>query len=122
MSWVTRGRLMIEALIEGEDDPQALTALALGKLRAKLPQLQKALEGRVEAHHRLLLKEILAHIDFLEQQMEHLLAEIEERMAPFKEALDLLMNIPGIQLLTALTIVSEVGVDLSPFPSDKHFA
>jgi len=54
---------MIEALIEGENDPQALTDLALGKLRAKLPQLQKALQGRVEAHHRLLLKEIIAHID-----------------------------------------------------------
>jgi len=87
---------MIEALIEGENDPQALTDLALGKLRAKLPQLQKALQGRVEAHHRLLLKEIIAHIDFLEQQMEHLLEEIEARMSPFKEALDLLMSIPGI--------------------------
>src|SRR5882724_2719240 len=90
------GRQMIEALIEGENDPQALTDLALGKLRAKLPQLQKALQGRVEAHHRLLLKEIIAHIDFLEQQMEHLLEEIEARMSPFKEALDLLMSIPGI--------------------------
>jgi transposase len=116
------GRQMIEALIEGEDDPQALTDLALGKLRAKLPQLQKALEGRVEAHHRLLLKEIFAHIDFLELQMEHLLAEIEVRMAPFKESLDLLMSIPGIQLLTTLTILSEVGINLSSFPSDKQFA
>lgn len=116
------GRQMIEALIEGEDDPQTLTDLALGKLRAKLPQLQKALEGRVEAHHRLLLKQILAHIDFLEQQMEQLLAEIEVRMAPFKEFLDLLMTIPGIQLLTALTILSEIGVDLTSFPSAKHFA
>lgn len=116
------GRQMIEALIEGENDPQALTDLALGKLRAKLPQLQKALQGRVEAHHRLLLKEIIAHIDFLEQQMEHLLEEIEARMSPFKEALDLLMSIPGIQVLTALTILSEVGIDLSSFPSDKHFA
>lgn len=96
---------MIEALIDGEGNPQTLTKLALGKLRTKLPQLQKALEGRVETHHRLLLKEILVHIDFLEQQIEHLLREIEARMAPFKEFLDLLMTIPGIQLLTALTIL-----------------
>ncbi|GHO53284.1 IS110 family transposase [Ktedonobacter robiniae] len=116
------GRQMIEALIEGEDDPHVLTELAVGKLRIKLPQLQEALEGRVEAHHRLLLKEIVAHIDFLEQQMEHLLEEIEARMYPFKEALDLLMSIPGLQLLSALTILSEVGIDLSAFPSDKHFA
>ncbi|SRR5581483_7572809 len=116
------GRQMIEALIEGEDDPQVLSDLALGKLRAKLPQLQKALEGRVEAHHRLLLRQILEHVDFLEQQMEQLLTEIEARLAPFKECLDLLMTIPGIQLLTALTILCEVGIDLSSFPSDKHFA
>lgn len=54
--------------------------------------------------------------------MEHLFEEIEARMRPFQEALDLLMSIPGIQLLSALTILSEVGVDLSTFPSDKHFA
>jgi transposase len=116
------GRQMLEALIEGEDNAHVLTELALGRLRTKLPQLEKALEGRVEAHHRLLLQQILAHIEFLEQQMEQLLREIEARMSPFKEELDLLMTIPGIQLLTALTILSEVGIDVSAFPSDKHFA
>ena len=116
------GREMIEALIDGKDDPIALSELAQGRLRAKLPQLEKALEGRVEAHHRLLLKQILAHIDFLEQQMEELLTEIEARMIPYKEFFDLLTTIPGIQLLTALTILSEVGTDLSTFPSSKHFA
>ena len=116
------GRDMIQALIDGKDDPAALTELAQGRLRAKLPQLEKALEGRVEAHHRLLLKQILAHIDFLEQQMEELLGEIEARMTPYKEFFDLLTTIPGIQLLTALTILSEVGTDLSTFPDSQHFA
>jgi len=76
-------REMIEALIDGKDDALALAELAQGRLRAKLPQLQKALEGRVEPHHRLLLRQILAHIDFLEQQMEELLREIEARMLPY---------------------------------------
>jgi len=116
------GREMIEALIDGKDDPESLASLAQGRLRTKLPQLQKALEGRVEPHHRLLLRQILAHIDFLEQQMQELLNEVEARMVPYKEFFDLLRTIPGIQLLTALTILSEVGTDLSSFPSSKHFA
>lgn len=112
---------MLEALIEGEEDAQALTELALGRLRTKLPQLEKALEGRVESHHRLLLKQILTHIEFLEQQMALLLSEIEARMAPFKAELDLLMTIPGVQLLTALTILSEVGIESPCLPLRQTF-
>jgi transposase len=115
-------RDMIEALIHEQDDPVVLTELARGRLRAKLPELEKALEGRVQPHHRLLLKQILAHLDFLERQIEELLSEIEARMVPFKEFLDLLTSIPGIQMLTALTILSEVGTDLSSFPTSRHFA
>jgi transposase len=115
-------RDMIEALIDGQDDPAVLTELAQGRLRTKLPELEKALEGRVEPHHGLLLKQILAHIDFLEQQMQELLSEIEARMTPYKEFFDLLTTLPGLQLLTALTILSEVGTDVSSFPTAKHFA
>jgi len=89
------GRAMLEALVRGTTDAEVLADLALGRLRKKLPELREALEGRVQSHHRLLLKRILAHIHFLEETLEQLQAEIEERLAPLKEAKELLMSIPA---------------------------
>ncbi len=114
------GRAMLEALVKGATDPEILAELARGRLRQKLPQLQEALDGRVEPHHRLLLKQILAHIAFLEETLEQLQRNIEERLHPFEEAMTLLMSIPGIQALAAATIVGEIGDDMTRFPSAKH--
>jgi transposase IS116/IS110/IS902 family protein len=114
------GRAMLEALVKGATDPEILAELARGRLRQKLPQLQEALDGRVEPHHRLLLKHILAHIAFLEETLEQLQRDIEERLHPFEEAMTLLMSIPGIQALAAATIVGEIGDEMTRFPSAKH--
>jgi transposase len=114
------GRAMLEAVVKGATDPEILAELARGRLRQKLPQLQEALDGRVEPHHRLLLKHILAHIAFLEETLEQLQRDIEERLHPFEEAMTLLMSIPGIQALAAATIVGEIGDDMTRFPSAKH--
>lgn len=84
--------------------------------------MQEALDGRIQAHHRILLKHILAHIEFLEQSLEQLQDDIEQRLRPFEDALDLLMSIPGIQALAAAAIVAEIGTDMSRFPSAKHLA
>src|SRR5215472_4867995 len=113
---------MLHALIEGETDTSALADLARGVLRRKRPQLQEALQGRVDDHHRCLLKHLLAHIDWLERTLEQLQHQIEELLAPRQKTLDLLMSIPGIQLLSALTILSEIGDDMSRFPSASHLA
>jgi transposase len=82
-------------------DAEILAELARGKLRKQLPQLQQALDGRVQAHHRLLLKHILAHIIFLEETLEQMQQEIERHLGPFEEAMTLLMSIPGIAALEA---------------------
>ncbi len=95
------GRDMLSALIEGTTDAEILAELARGKLRKQLPQLQQALDGRVQAHHRLLLKHLLAHIIFLEETLEQLQQEIEQRLCPFEETMTLLMSIPGIAALEA---------------------
>ena len=116
------GRDMIQALIDGETDAQALAELARGLLRKKLPQLQEALLGRVQPHHRTLLRHILAHIDFLESTLEQLLADIEAQLTPYKEERELLTSIPGIADTTAAIIIAEIGVDMEVFPSDKHLA
>ncbi|MGE5334976.1 MAG: IS110 family transposase [Nitrososphaerota archaeon] len=118
----TSGRDMLAAILAGEADPAVLADLARGRLRAKLPQLRQALEGRVTAQHRVLIRHVLAHIDFLEQQLAELIAEIEAQLAPFAEAVTLLETIPGVAEAAATAIVAEVGVDMTRFPSAKHLA
>jgi transposase len=116
------GRDMIQAVIDGTTDASVLASLARGLLRKKLPQLQEALFGRVQPHHRVLLRHILAHVDFLDAQLSQLLQEIEMQLAPFQEEQALLESIPGIQATTAAVIIAEIGVDMCVFPSDKHLA
>lgn len=116
------GQAMLDALVEGTTDADVLADLALGRLRKKLPELREALDGRVQSHHRLLLKHILDHIHFLEGTLEQLQGEIEERLNPFEEAMELLMSIPGIGANAATAILAEIGEDMTRFPSDKHLA
>ena len=116
------GRAMLDALVEGTTDPQLLAELAQGKLRAKIPALKEALEGRFDAQHALIVSAILAHLDFLDEQIQLLSDEIEAQLAPFAAAVELLCTIPGVQHRTAEVIVAEIGLDMSRFPSDRHLA
>jgi transposase len=116
------GRQMLEALIAGRTDPVALAALAKGKLREKLGDLQRALVGQVGAHQRFLLARQLAHLDFLQDQIEQVSAEIEARLRPFQAALARLDTIPGVGERTAQVLLAEVGADLTRFPSAAHLA
>jgi transposase len=116
------GRDMLDAVLRGEGDPETLAELARGRLRAKLPDLRLALEGRVQPHHRFLLTRLLAHIDFLEESIATVSQQIEEHLHPFEEAVQVLQSIPVLQETAIATIVSEIGTDMSRFPSDKHLA
>jgi transposase len=116
------GQRMVAAMIEGISDAEALAELARGTLRRKLPQLQQALNGQIEAHHRVLLQRIFAHMSFLEDSIHHLQLEIDQRLRPFTEAMQLLLSIPGIQAITAAAILAEIGCEMARFPSAKHLA
>jgi transposase len=116
------GRQMLEALLGGEQDPAVLAELARGRLRQKLPALRRALEGRVQPHHLVLLGRILAHIDFLEESLSEVGQEIERALAPFTEEVALLRTIPGVDEVAAATIIAEIGVDTDRFPTAKHLA
>jgi len=116
------GRAMLAALLEGQEDPEALAELARGRLRTKLPELRRALEGRVRAHHRILLAQLLAHIDYLESAIAEMQAEIARALAPYDEAVELLQTIPGVGPVAAAAIVAEIGVDMGRFPSGRHLA
>ena len=118
------GRQMLEAIIAGVEDPEALAELAKGRLRAKIPELERALSGRIRASHRLLLRLHLEHIDDLNSKIENLNEEIDRLMLPFDEdeKRDRLDAIPGVGLEVAQVILAELGVDMSRFPSAAHAA
>jgi transposase len=114
------GRAMVEALITGTTDPLVLADLARGTLRKKLPALQRALVGRFRPVHAFLLEQILAKIDYLDEALERLTAEIDRRVAPFEPMLTALDTIPGIDRIGAISLVAETGGDMGRFPSAAH--
>ncbi len=113
---------MLDALVAGTTDPEVLANLAKGKLRAKLPALKEALEGRFDHLHAVWIGAILAHLDFLDEQIANLSQTIGEQIAPFEKAVELLCTIHGVQRRTAEVIIAEIGVDMSVFPTAKHLA
>jgi transposase len=116
------GRDMLDALVSGTTNPTVLADLARGQLRKKIPALREALVGRFDTEHALIVGQILAHVDFLDEAIDRLSAEIEERIAPFARQRDLLMTIPGVKQRTAEVLIAEIGVDMTTFPTAKHLA
>src|SRR5438876_4092132 len=116
------GRAMLGALISGTTDPELLAELARGRLRQKIPALREALQGRFDHLHAVWIGAILNHIDFLDEQIASLTDAIEEQIAPFESAVELLCTIPGVQRRTAQAIIGEIGVDMSVFPTARHLA
>ena len=116
------GRAILAALLAGETDPAALAALAKGRLRAKRADLERALSGRLTAHHRLLLTTHLAHIDFLDEEIARLSAAIAERLRPLEDELARLDTIPGVDRQTAEVLLAEIGAEMGRFPTAGHLA
>ena len=116
------GRDMLEAIVAGETDAEKLAELARQRLRAKIPALRLALEGRVTEHHRFLLRTLLDHVAHLETVIGQYSARIEAVLSPFEAAVDRLKTIPGVDRRAAEVIVAEIGKDMSQFPSDDHLS
>ena len=114
------GRAMLEALIAGETNPTKLASLAHPRAKASPEEFREALRGRVTKHHRFLLRLHLNQIDALNAAMATVDAQVEANLGPFRTAVELMMSIPGIKNLGANVIVSEIGIDMSRFPSHAH--
>ena len=114
------GRRMIEALIGGETDPEALAALAHGRIRATKAELEAALRGRVTAHHRFMLRIHLNHLDALNTTIADIDKEVDANVEPFRVAIEMLTTIPGVSSLAAEVMVSEIGIDMSRFKTEGH--
>jgi transposase len=116
------GRDMLEALIAGQTDSKQLADLARKRLRAKIPELRRALQGRVTDHHRFLLRMHLDHIGHLDGLIGRITARVEELMAPFALAQERLETIPGISQRAAETVLAEIGDRMEQFPTAGHLA
>jgi transposase len=117
------GRAMIEALIDGERRPGVLADLAKGKMRAKIPDLELALEGRFDDHHALMCRLHLDHIGLLDEMIKKLDDQVEAMMAPFRAERELLTTIPGIGPLAAAAVIAEIGASVAEFfPDAAHLA
>ena len=116
------GRLMMAALIRGQRDPVTLAELAKASLRRKIPDLREALTGRFSDHHAFLLGKMIARVERIEADIREVDTRIEEQLTPFAAAAARLCEIPGIGPAAAATIIAEIGVDMTRFPTPAHLA
>ena len=113
-------RAILAALIAGETDPERLADCTTGRLKAGRADIVAAVHGRVTAHHRFLLELHLAQIDALRATVQKVERQADEVLRPFREAADRLTTIPGVSETVARVIISEVGTDMTQFPSAGH--
>jgi len=116
------GRAVLDALVTGIEEPDALASRISTNVRATREELEAALTGRMGDHQRAMLSVQLRHIDFLDGEIAELDAAIGERLRPFAEAMSRLDKIPGVGVRTAQEILAAIGTDMSRFPTHRHLA
>lgn len=141
------GRRMLEALVDGKADAATMANLAKGRMRTKLPELQQALTGVVDDHHRFLIAQHWAHIDFLEEQLESVAQQIEQHLTAmpsvpsqippstpppgstedvpsltWQAAITILDSAPGVDATAAQQVLAEMGINMQQFPSADHLS
>jgi transposase len=116
------GRLMLQALIDGQTEPQALAQMARGRMRSKIPELTEALTGRFSAHHRYMTAMYLRRIDAHTADINDLSARIEAAMEPFRLAREILVSIPGFSTTVTEVFIAETGADMAVFPTAGQLA
>jgi len=116
------GRRMLHAMEQGESDPEVLAELAKGRLREKLPALRLALTGRLQAHHRLLIGELLDHIEYLERAIHRVEVSVADLLTEQERAVQILLTLPATGPVTAAAIIAEIGTDMRRFVSERHLS
>jgi transposase len=114
------GRAVLQALIDGQTDPQQLVRLVVGRVKASRIELLEALRGRVSPHHRFILKLHLDHIDTLDKAIVQIETEVGPGLEPFQQAAKLLSTMPGLSRVSANVLVAEIGIDMSRFATAGH--
>jgi transposase len=114
------GRAILGAIVAGVSDPSQLAKLANANVKCSQDELREALRGRVTRHHRFLLQLHLGQIDGIDAAIATIDREVDEGLAPFRIAVELVSTAPGVNTLSAQAIVSEIGTDMSRFPTAGH--
>ncbi|HYN58035.1 MAG TPA: IS110 family transposase [Rubrivivax sp.] len=114
------GRAVLQAIIDGQTDPERLAACVITRVKATRGELLEALRGHISAHHRFMLKLHLGHIDALDKAVANLEKEVGLGLEPFRQAAKLLSTMPGLSDVSAHVIVAEIGIDMSRFPTPGH--
>jgi transposase len=115
-------RQMLDMLVAGCNDVQAMADKACRQMRKKIPQIETALQGFMGDHQRLMLRLMLNHIDILDTQVLSLDQEIQIKMTPVNEQILLVDSIPGVGERSAQIIIAEIGTNMNQFPSAAHLA
>jgi transposase len=119
------GQLMLEALLRGEGKPEDVAQFAQRRAKQKIPEIIAALEGhQMSDHHRRMIRYSVAHMRFVEEQIEQLDQDIAAKIreAGLEPQWQLLQSLPGVQETSAAIILAETGKDMTQFPSEKHFS
>ena len=116
------GWAMLQALVEGKQTAAEMAQLARGRMRRKLTELERALHGRLEEHHRFLLGVQMCRIEATEADVAQLDKRLREKLVPYSRQMRRLMQIPGVDWVVAATIIAEIGVDMSAFVNAAHLA
>jgi transposase len=116
------GRAIVRALIVGTATPSQMAALARGAARKKHAVLVKALDVRLEDHQRLILECQLQRVESAEADIAALDVELDRRLEPYAEQTAALQRVPGIDRVVAITVIAEIGTDISMFPTAAHLA
>jgi transposase len=117
------GRKVLTALAQGKLTPQEMAELVDRRMELKKPALREALAGNVGEHHRFMLRQLLAQLDHIDQQVETFDLRIAEVMSPLeRQTVQRLDEIPGFDVRTGQNVIAEIGTDMSRFPSAAHLA
>jgi transposase len=114
------GRRILKVMIAGETDPSRLAELGSRRLGCSRETLVEALDGRVRDHHRFLLEQHLKTIEQLEETMAAFDARLEAALAPFRDTVECLTQVPGLSTTAAEVVIAEIGLDMSRFPTAGH--
>ena len=116
------GRKILRQLIKGETDPSKLAELAVGKLKGKKAQLEQALSGKITDHHRRMLDKLVRALETREAEVAEDEADIRQQIVPFQQAVQAWMQLPGVEEITAWSLVAEMGPDMAAFPTAEQAA
>ena len=114
------GLRMLKAIAAGQTDPASIAELGSHRLACSRTELIAALEGHLDEHHRFMIGFHLGLLERLEAAITDLDCRIDQQVRPFRTAVDLIAEIPGVKHTAAAGIVAEIGIDMSTFPSDAH--